>query len=255
MALFAYLDESGKFHDGTGFICLCGYLSWAEEWEDFSPLWRDLLLKHEFQRIHLTEFYSQCALRRWEKPKADGVLGEFVEAIRSSHLIQFAVGVDGRYFKAKHEIAGRKDADPALFAIECLMRDIRNACDELGKTPQILLTFDEDEEYAVRAYKLVSRLRKNYAEVKKMIVSIGFADDVALAPLQAADILAGLTNQYWRDSLDIESPDPPEMLRRLLTPPEEGGLFVWQGKFWNRAMIDKNWDDLGRARSALASRH
>jgi len=116
--------------------------------------------------------------------------------------------------------------------------------------PQIMLTFDEDEEYSIRCYKLISRLRKDKPEVKSLIVSISFAADDYFPPLQAADVLANLTNKYWRDRMNEESPEPSDLLRRLLTEPKKGiGVAMWRGtEFWNANKIDENLQALKLAK-------
>jgi hypothetical protein len=114
-----------------------------------------------------------------------------------------------------------------------------------------MLTFDEDEEYSVKCYKLISRLRRIRPEVKSLIASISFAADDFFPPLQAADVLANLTNKYWRDNMDAESPEPPILLKRLLTEPHKGtGVAMWRGaEFWNAKSIDKNLDGLTLAKA------
>jgi hypothetical protein len=112
MALFAFFDESGKFHDGEGFICLCGYLGAEDDWEPFNKQWAYLLRKHHFDYIHFTQFESECRRRGWDEDKTSAVLTEFIEAIRNASVVGFAVGIDGRYFRRKFEINGRPNVDP-----------------------------------------------------------------------------------------------------------------------------------------------
>src|ERR1700674_1893631 len=97
MALYAFFDESGKFHDGTGYICLCGYLGADEDWEPFNKRWGYLLRKHHFDYLHFTEFESECRRRDWDADTTRSVLNEFIEAIREASLVGFAVGIDGQY--------------------------------------------------------------------------------------------------------------------------------------------------------------
>ena len=249
MGLYAYFDESGKFHDGSGFICLCGYLGSEKDWDPFCERWARLLLKHRFDYIHFTQFESQCRNKGWDNIKTQAVLTEFIEVIREASLVGFAVGIDGRYFNHRFEIAGRPNVDPARFAVHRIVRELREACVQWNAalSPRISINFDEDESYSVKCYQLISRLRKMKPEVKEMIVSIGFADDRFFTALQAADVLAGLTNRYWRDKLDQESPEPPEMLR-LLVEPKDGGSFMWEkDELWSKKKIDENWDQLLRA--------
>jgi hypothetical protein len=241
VALYVYLDESGKFHDGTGFICLCGYMGEDAQLVKFNRRWARLLKDSGLSSLHTTKFPSECKKLGLDETEADKLLTKFIDIIRESELFGFAVGVDGKYFKQKLKLAGRPKADPALFAIHRILREMREACAQVhNHQPRIMLTFDEAEDYAITTYKLVSRLRKANPEVKEMILAITFADDEHFSPLQAADLLANLTNKYWRDSLAEASPKVPELLKRLLTPPAPGkGVAMWhKPEFWNAAEID-----------------
>jgi hypothetical protein len=186
--------------------------------------------------------------------EADKILTQFIDAIRKSRLFGFSVGVDGRYFRHKLKIAGRPNEDPALFAIHRILHQITSAAAEMADdAPLLMLTFDEDEEYSVRCYKLISRLRKIRPDIKSLIASIGFAADEYFPPLQAADLLSNLTNKYWRDNLDVgtDPPVPSDLLRRLLTEPKKGiGVAMWHGaELWNAKAIDDNVSGLSLAKA------
>ena len=243
MPLFAYFDESGKFHDGSGYICLCGYLGEDNAWDQFNTVWAGLLKKYQLSHIHMTEFDSDCRRRGWGD-RADEILTEFIEAIRQSHLVGFAVGVDGAYFKQKYKTAGIGNRDPALFAVARILKEMHEAAQQWGwQTPHISVTFDEEEKFSIYCYRLISRLRKLKPEIKDLIVAVNFADDRYFTPLQAADVLANLSNRHWRGNMDKESPEPSPLL--LLITPKDDGCFMWaETEFWNAKMIDQNWDQL-----------
>lgn len=252
VGLYAYLDESGHHHDQLGFICLCAWLSDDQGWEKFRDQWTHLRLKYRLTHIHMTQYFSNCRRKGWTDDQAKAVLTEFIDVIRSNVLCGFAVGLDGRYFRAKHDQAGRKGVDPGLFAVERILAGMQKACvNQLGENglPRIQLHFDEDETYSVQCYRRISRLRKIRPEVKRLVGSITFADDEWFAPLQAADILANLTNRYWRDQLTKGKDAPPSpLLERLLTAPEPNVRIMWPTEYWNAEEIDKNWKDLKRVR-------
>ena len=252
MGLYAYLDESGHDHDQFGFICLCAWLSEDQGWEKFRDEWTHLRLKHQLTHIHMTEYFSVCRQRGWTDLDAEAVLTQFIDVIRSNVLMGFAVGVDGRHFRDKHAKAGRKGVDPGLFAIERILAAMHEASmKQLGENslPRIQLHFDEDYTYSIRCYKRISRLRKIRPEVRRLIGSITFADDEWFAPLQAVDILANLTNRYWREHLskDKNAPLPP-LLQRLLSAPEPGFGIMWPAEYWDADEIDRHWNDLMRVR-------
>ena len=243
MALLAYFDESGKFHDPTGYICLCGYLADHLGWQAYNDTWNCLLQKHRMRGIHMTQFDSECRRRGWSQEQADKVLLEFISCIRANVLVGFSIGVDGKYFRHKLEIAGKPNQDPALFAVRELLRKLRTYCDECaalpGVPPRIALTFDEDEEYSLKVYRVISQLRRRYPRVKEMVTAISFADDEVYSPLQAADILATLTGRYWRERIETGHSEPTEVLRSLTAPSELGYGAIFDSKLWNVAEIDR----------------
>jgi hypothetical protein len=253
VALYAYLDESGKFHDGTGFICLCGYLADDVRMKRFTRRWSRLLTKYNLPPVHMTDFFEDCRKAGYTRDEAKRIIVKFIDVIRTSRLFGFAVGVDGKHFRKQLTRVGRPNEDPAIFAIHRILHQMTSAAAEFAKDerPQLMLTFDEDEDYSIPCYKLISRLRKERPQVKSLIASISFAADDFFPPLQAADVLANLTNKYWRDRMNEESPEPSDLLRRLLTEPRKGiGVPMWRGsEFWNAKEIDKNLQALKLAKA------
>jgi hypothetical protein len=73
------------------------------------------------------KFPAECKKLGLDKPDADKLLTKFIDTIRESELFGFAVGVDGKYFKHRLKLAGRPDADPALFAVHRILREMRDA--------------------------------------------------------------------------------------------------------------------------------
>jgi uncharacterized protein DUF3800 len=250
MALYAHFDESGKWHDAKGHICLCGYLADEAGWDAFNMRWNALLRKHDLFRIHMTQFYSEGKKKGWDRNRSIQVLTDFIETIRESDLVQFSVGLDGRYFRHKFALIGKRKVDPALFAVQRILRLIRDALERWTREkyiPRLLLTFDEDYEYSIETYKIISRLRKLYPDLTEMVRAITFADDEVFSPLQAADILANLTNAYWRDQIssDEQPAEPDPLLKLLVSEPEQGGLIIWQpAELWDRKVIDDRWNEL-----------
>lgn len=242
--LFGYFDESGKFHDQDGLITLCGFISDGEHWSTFENEWAELLRKHKFSKIRMAEFYSQCRAKGWTDNKVHEVLTEFVDKIRERVEFGFGIALDGKYFQHKYKIAGKPVKDPRRFCVQRLLKTIRNAFVAAGEaSPKLAITFDDDEEFAIDCYKIISRLRSDpkNADLKDMIVSTGFAVDDIYTPLHAADILASLSRER------LTTGALPALLERLGTPVSEFILRFDGGEFWDKAAIDKNWRDIERA--------
>jgi hypothetical protein len=217
-------------------------------WDEFNERWNRLLRKHGFHYIHMTQFYSQCRQKDWDKAKSDSVLTDFIEAIRESALIQFSTGLDGRYLRHKFSLIGKRKVDPALFAVQRVLKQMRNASKRWtdGSLVPLLLNFDEEYGYSIETYKIISRLRLIRPELTKLIASITFADDKLFSPLQAADILANLTNAYWREQISSgkEPVEPDPLLKLLVSEPEHAGLIIGPSELWDKQEIDKHWEQL-----------
>jgi len=249
MPLYAYLDESGKFHDGVGFINLCAFLSDDSGWEAFNIRWNSLLRKHGFVRIHMTEFYTECRRRGWSQEQANAALSEFIDATRENVMAGFAIGIDGPYFRKKFEAIGKRNVNPALFAVERIVRGMNDAYQSWAKgrnvPARIAVTFDEDEAFSLACYRIISRLRKIRPDVKQLIGAITFADDEVYSPLQAVDILANLTSRYWNSRLSAQDDTKwAELLQRLITAPEPGYGIMWEPELWDAEGIDRNGESL-----------
>jgi hypothetical protein len=131
-ALYAYLDESGKFHDGSGYICLCGYLADDARLKRFTRQWSRLLRKYNLPPIHMATFFDDCRKRNFTDKEAFKILRQFIDVIRRTRLYGFSVGVDGKHFRHKLKLAGRPNQDPAIFAIHRILHQITEAASEIA---------------------------------------------------------------------------------------------------------------------------
>ncbi len=240
--LFGYFDESGKFHDPDGRICLCGFVSDGDHWNTFEREWFALLNHHGFDAIHMTQFNSQCHKRGWTDAKANEVLTEFVDKIRERVQFGFGIAVDGKYFRHKFEVAGKPPKDPKRFYTHRLLRRMRESLIAPGYPLHLAITFDEDEESAVDCYQIISRLRRDNAEIRELVAGIQFAADEIYTPLQAADILAHLTRER------LITGETPPLLERLAAPQADFILRFDGGELWDEAEIDKNWNAIQSAK-------
>jgi hypothetical protein len=211
---YIFADESGKWRD-KAFICLCGYLSTDDDWTAFVARWRVLLAKYEFPALHLTTYWQECKARQWSPEKTDVVLSEFIDVVREHTWLAVAVGMDTGHFKAMPSHAQRALGDPDMLCMERFLRLIRNRLAAEDYNGRISVTFDEDEEYVVKSYRIIRRLRCANPDLGRYIGAVSFADDTFLLPLQAADMLANLTSRFYRVRLlDKDAPVPP-LLERL----------------------------------------
>ena len=154
------------------------------------------------------------------------MLTEFIDTIRDNILAGFSIGIDGPYFRKKFLTIGKRNVDPALFAVQRILRGMSDAFKKWDKgrgvPARISLMFDEDETYSLSCYRVISRLRRINPEVKQLVSAICFGDDETYSPLQAVDILANLTSRYWRERIEKGDAKWPASLARLISAPEAG---------------------------------
>lgn len=247
---FGFFDESGKWQD-KDFICLCGYLSTDEKWTEFLERWRRVLDKHCLGAMHLWEFRQRCKAQGWTAAQVDSVLSEFVDVIRDCILIGFAIGLDAKHYRGMPSHAQRALGDPGVLCLHRLLRLIRDRLRKEQYTNRIAVTFDEDETYAGKWYRTICRLRKANADLGHYIGAVSFADDTFILPLQAADVLTGLTGQWFRTRAAKGDAPMPPMLDRVLRSPDVPGHGVdMEEELWDGPALNKSWKELVWKRKA-----
>jgi hypothetical protein len=240
---YAFLDESGKFHD-RDFICLCGYLSAGDKWDVFMERWQTLLATVGLPAIHMNNFYHECKKLGLDEVHANQILEKFIDIIRDTINIGFAVGLDADYYRTMPESAKRGIGDPAVACLQRLLNLVRERFVAQGHQDRISVTFDEDESSAIEFYKVTFKLRKRNPELGKLIGAVCFADDGFIIPLQAADILANLTSKWFKDRLTGKASETevPALLRRLLMAPEAGFGLEYKTELWNAKELHSRLD-------------
>jgi hypothetical protein len=182
----------------------------------------------------MAQFFSQCRARGWSETKANEVLTEFVDKTRERVQFGFGIAVDGKYFRRKFEIA-EKSKDPKRFYVQRLLRRMREELIVPGYPLHLAITFDDDEEFSIECYRIITRLRRDHPDLRELVTAIQFADDKIHTPLQAADIVAHLTREHL-----ITGQTPP-LLERLASPNSGFELHFDGGELWDEGEIDKSW--------------
>jgi len=241
LANYVFADESGQFQD-KDFICLCGFLSSGAKWDSFTARWHGLLHKFGLPVVHMKAFYSDCAKLGMNEIQATHALEEFIDIIRDTISVGFAVGLDASYYRGMPDPAKEGMGDPGVACLQRLLHLIRDRFRNLGYKERISLTLDEDETYAMKFDSVIGRLRRKDHELGSLIGAVSFADDTFILPLQAADILANLTTRWFRDRATAAAQEdaPPPLLQRLLMSPERGYGLEYRTELWNGDALRKH---------------
>lgn len=240
LAHYVFVDESGKFQD-KDFICLCGYLSSGDKWDAFMSRWMQMLRTIKLPAVHMKTFYADCKKVGMDEVRANEVLEQFIDIIRETILVGFAVGLDANYYRAMPNEAKLGLGDPAVACLQRLLRLIRNRLSNVGDL-RLSLTLDEDETYAMKFYNAVSRLRRADSELKRLIGAVCFGDDTYSVPLQATDILANLTYKWFVDRMagKATKDELPPLLKRLQMSTEVGYGLEYRSELWDGEALRKH---------------
>lgn len=241
LANYVFADESGKFQD-RDFICLCGYLSSGDRWDEFMSRWMKLLETIKLPAIHMKTFYVDCQKVGLDDARAKEVLEQFIDIIRETILVSFAVGLDASFYRGMPNEAKEGLGDPGVACLQRFLRLIRNRLSNVGYNGRLSLTLDEDETYAMKFYNVVSRLRRADSELGRLIGAVCFGDDTYSLPLQAADILANLTYKWFvqRMAGKVTKDDLPPLLKRLQMSPEKGYGLEYRSELWDGEALRKH---------------
>jgi hypothetical protein len=242
LAPFAFFDESGKWKNDD-FICLCGYLSGEEQWDHFTTEWRQLLDQKGLHSMHLTKYFREVKILGWDNHRITKTLEEFVDIIRRRIWVGFAIGFDAKHYRAMPSHVREVIGDPGLKCVQRLLVQIRERFHKDDYQGRMAIAFDEDYKYVKKTYTLIQQLRHQDVILGKLIGSVAFADDEFVLALQAADILANLTNRWFHDRMVGKASEdaPPEMLKRLLMGPGRHEGVVYCTELWDSEVLDRDW--------------
>jgi hypothetical protein len=238
--LEGYYDDSGK-EDAGPFVCLAGYLAPNDtHWMPFFERWAKLLMLHDLPELHMKTFHGVATDKGWDGDKRNAVLSDFVEAIRTSQLIGFGVGIDTKVWKTLSKERRRRFGTAQEFAMQRILRMTIEKLLAVGLTRQhVNVVFDQDEEFCKPRLTRYFAARKADRIFKEMVPIISFADAKVCYPLQAADLLVWLTRRCLISrEMGTEAPLDRAHLGRLVSPPEdEISHYAWE--FWGAKTVER----------------
>jgi hypothetical protein len=247
VSLYGFLDETGDVRKDDR-IFMCGYVGWGgnkgDPIDEFVDRWD--AAKGSVGPIHGTELLSQTGdFFGWDVDQADKLTERLVDAIRTTIPIGLAVGFDNAHYRKLTPGQQNEIGRPLLVSMARVIDLVVDVIGEMrGRGDQIdgiNLTFDDSEKDAVDMLRTWIQLKKARKDLVDYVASVGFADDKRFYPLQAADLLANLTNRYWQAELVKKSPSSDRMerhLRNLLTP-EPFLPFAYRVRFVTAVEMDE----------------
>ena len=221
VTVYGFADESGDPNQDN-LLCVCGFLGFTDSWDDFSERWSKALRRAHLTAVHATKLISS---------KRDARVREFLEAVRETdpRLMAFGVAIDLLHYRRLTTGQQRKLGRPLLICVTGLislmdkvLKDWRTTNRGIGG---INLTFDYSQEDSLELLEAFIRLKKERPSLVGSVKSVSFADDKFFYPLQAADLLANLTNRYWREGAPQQLPDDHH-LKQIFPCDRDGSPFL-----------------------------
>lgn len=195
MIIQSYFDASGKTRDRSAqYLTLAGYSGTEDAWSEFGTNWGSILQRHEASYFHCKEaIHARGEFIKWSKEHVRVLMKELINVlakINRQDLLGFSCIV------ALNDYAEVKSKIPNLRPPEhlCLDHCIGCALRQSKRISQLEIFFDRDEpfDHALRAF------RNKGAWWSESIADIGPINVYRDIPaIQAADLLAWLTNRYW----------------------------------------------------------
>jgi hypothetical protein len=240
--LYGFLDETGdKKKDDR--IFMCGYIGWNAAWEKFSPCWGHELRIAGVTAIHATELLARSGrFSGWSETKSDDLVGRLIDIIRTSVPVGIGVGLDAEHYRTLTPGQQNEIGQPQLIlmsrAIKVMASVVQESRNQGDQVEGINITFDDsqDADRMLKTWLLLKR-DPDHAVLRALVPSVGFADDEFFYPLQAADLLANLTNRYWQRNPSSDRAE--KHLRNLLTPPQGENVFAYRVGFVTADEMDE----------------
>lgn len=229
-SLYAYFDETGDERTDDSMF-MCGFAGWNEILNAFSTRFGAELALSKVKAVHSTELFSQHGrFTGWTDDQVDNLARRCINAIRLTIPIGIAVGFDAKHYRTlttgQRNMIGRPLLICMSRAIDVAVHIVEEMRASGDRVAGINLAFDDSQETAVEMLRTWIRLKKERPQLVESIASVGFVDDERYYPVQAADLLANVTNRYWNGGLatkpDAEMSEREKRIKQylinLLTP-------------------------------------
>jgi hypothetical protein len=226
---YIYGDESGKLgsSDCTSF---CGYVGPAPEVERVSAEWNSARFAWQIPPLHMrcVMFPERDKSGEWERVRSawgagweqrrTDMLKEFASILLQANLVCVGCVAEARHFDQMPDSKFKRDMeDPMFLSLYMLIMNSIDKVERVDRTGSpIGIVLDDDEEYAVKCYKLLNAMKKHYPKVKQRISAITFGDDHAYPALQMADFIAYEARARMLDQLS-DANSKPSVLYMALT--------------------------------------
>lgn len=200
-----FFDESGT-HDGSEVVSVAGLVSTYEGWERWELDWRRILASRRINVFHFTDFMARKREfdNDWSDPERDHFMSRLCRAISDN----IAVGISCSVFREEYDAClplelRQQIRHPYYFGLYMTFLMLQRW--DLLYTPlavpaPLRLLFDRKKGYEGFAsaiyYSLLDKFEEWGWDASK-IGDLAFGSKEADIPLQAADLLVGVTRRHF----------------------------------------------------------
>jgi hypothetical protein len=195
-AFTAYFDESGT-HQGAPALCVAGYVSTAEQWEDFEDEWNEALVQYNIPFFHMTDFNAgQGPYRDWPQEQRQPRLRKLTQIInRHTSLLVGAMIRMQDYLELSQEDRDTCDSPYRVAAMQCSM-EIAHWIEAKHHGAEVNIIFELGAAGMGKLTDFFRDVMKDaQAQALLRVLSVEFRDKRKFVPLQAADIVANTLYQ------------------------------------------------------------
>jgi hypothetical protein len=193
--LYAYCDESGKYKEQS-IVSYSAIVDSMEPWIAFSNKWVQLLRLHEIPALHAVNALRHS--RPFGKfPKCTpeeraAQIAPFIQEITSGLALAVSISVDVDAYRRSKTLHKSFGKDPHYFAFFMVVTAILKYF-AIPNPNTVGLICDDDQQKAIRCYRLLNKMKLSIPEVKERVTSICFSDHRGAPQVQTADLFSYLS--------------------------------------------------------------
>jgi hypothetical protein len=259
VAIQGYYDGSVSYGVRRS-VTLAGYAATPQKWAEFEAAWQGVLAgdgtRPAARLLHMTDAHTLngefSAERGWTRAHVESLLNDVARCLnqlgrRDDHEPYSFLGGSctvplDDYARAVEQLPNLKRKEPEAICVDCVAQialgmmaplEGRAHVDELKKVGSVELFFDQNERFFHKINRIwLQRRVSDRPKVLELVSDLKTGDAKMLAPLQAADYLAWLTNKHLRDK------DAAAGARRILSAP----MFAFDYTYERLVTDYKNWN-------------
>jgi hypothetical protein len=222
-----HLDASGNMADQP-VVVVAGWVATSDIWNQFDPLWKSFLQRHNLERFHATDYWARKRpYSRMSDDEYASIHTEICEILTQFRFMAIGAGVTVAAFNEwRNGARNFNHPDPYFFCLDHVLRQAIMGITEYPKDTGIEIICDVESKNGPLGREVAvwrtERLRQttvvspNIAQPDRP-VSFDYRPSLDCTPLQAADVIAHGTFQLMCNQLNGLTEVKPPSVRDIET--------------------------------------